>query len=145
MRNEEYFKKFIATIPNWPKEGIMFRDITPTLENGDAFCAVIDAMAEMVSKYDFNKIICADARGFLFGSALGYKLHKGVVPARKPGKLPRPGLRFSYSLEYGENILEISLDSFEKGDKVLIVDDLLATGGTTETIIKLVDITDWLW
>ena len=138
MKDENYFKKYIATIPNFPKEGIMFRDVTPTLENPEAFRESIDAFAEISSQYDFNKIICADARGFLFGAALAYKLHKGLVVARKPGKLPRPGFEYSYTLEYGENTLIISADSIKENDKVLVLDDLLATGGSAIAMIELV-------
>jgi adenine phosphoribosyltransferase len=138
MRDELFFKKHIATVANFPKEEIMFRDITPTLEDADAFRESIDSLAEIASKYDFEKIICADARGFLFGSALAYKLNKGVVVARKPGKLPRPGLSFSYKLEYGENMLFISRDSIKEGENVLVIDDLLATGGSAVAMIELV-------
>ena len=138
MKDEKYFKNFIATIPDFPKEGIMFRDVTPTLEDPDAFKESIDSMAELVAKYDFNKIICADARGFFFGSALAFKLHKGLVPARKPGKLPRPGLEYSYSLEYGKNTLVIPDNSLNENDRVLVVDDLLATGGSAVAMIELV-------
>lgn len=138
MRDENYFKKYIATIPNFPKKGIMFRDITPTLEDPGAFKESIDAFEEIVSQYDFDKIICADARGFLFGSALAYKLHKSLITARKPGKLPRPGFEYSYTLEYGKNILVISQDSIKENDRVLILDDLLATGGSAVAMIELV-------
>ena len=138
MRDEKYFQNYIATIPNFPKEGILFRDITPTLEDPEAFKECIDALAEVVRLYDFNKIICADARGFLFGAALAYKLNKGVVTARKPGKLPRPGFEYSYTLEYGENTLLISQDSIEENDRVLVLDDLLATGGSAVAMIELV-------
>ena len=137
MRDEKYFQNYIATIPNFPKEGILFRDITPTLEDPEAFKECIDALAEVVKQYDFNKIICADARGFLFGAALAYKLGKGVVTARKPGKLPRPGFEYSYTLEYGENTLLISQDSIEENDRVLVLDDLLATGGSAVAMIEL--------
>ena len=138
MKDEKYFQNYIATIPNFPKEGILFRDITPTLEDPVAFKECVDALAEIASKYDFDKIICADARGFLFGSAVAYKLGKGTVTARKPGKLPRPGLQYSYTLEYGENILVISQDSIKENDKVLILDDLLATGGSAVAMIELI-------
>jgi len=138
MKNESYFKKFILTIPDFPKKGVMFRDITPTLENSEAFKESIDSMAEIASKYDFNKIICADARGFIFGSALAYKLHKSLIIARKPGKLPRPGLDFSYTLEYGHNDLLISENAIDKNDRVLILDDLLATGGSAAAMVELV-------
>lgn len=142
MTKEKYLKQFIRTIPNFPKEGIMFRDITPTLEDKDAFQVVIDELAKLTKGYEFNKIICADARGFLFGSALAYKLKKGVITARKPGKLPLPGHRCSYSLEYGENTFEISKDALNKDDKVLVIDDLLATGGSASAMIKLVKMSE---
>ena len=138
MKDENYFKKYVATIAHFPKEGVMFRDITPTLEDADAFKESIDALEELASQYDFNKIICADARGFLFGSALAYNMHKGIVLARKPGKLPRPGLSYSYSLEYGKNVLQISEDSFKEGERVLVIDDILATGGSSVAMIELV-------
>ena len=137
MKDQNYFKKFIATIPDFPKKGIMFRDITPTLENPDSFKECIDGLAEIASQYDFNKIICAEARGFMIGSALAYKLHKGFVPARKPGKLPRPGISYSYSLEYGENMMLISEDALNENDRVLVLDDLLATGGSAIALIEL--------
>ena len=138
MKDENYFKNYIATIPDFPKEGIMFRDITPTLENGPVFRDCIDALSELASKYDFDKIICADARGFLLGAPLAYKLNKGLVIARKPNKLPRPGFDYSYTLEYGKNTLLISEDSLKENDKVLVVDDLLATGGSALSMIELV-------
>ena len=138
MKNENYFKNYIATIPDFPKEGIMFRDITPTLEDADAFKEAIDSMAELSQKYDFNKIICADARGFVFGAALAYKLHKSLITARKPGKLPRPGWDYSYILEYGKNSLTISEGSINENDKVLVLDDLLATGGSACAMLELV-------
>ena len=138
MKEQNYFKNYIATIPDFPKEGIMFRDITPTMENGQVFKDCIDSLAELASQYDFDKIICADARGFIFGSALAYKLGKGMIVARKPGKLPRPGYEFSYSLEYGKNILLISQDSINENDRILVIDDLLATGGSAVAMIELV-------
>lgn len=138
MRDENYFKNYIATIPNFPKEGIMFRDVTPTLENSEAYQNCINSLADLAKNYEFNKIICADARGFLFGSALAYKLNKGLIVARKPGKLPRPGIEYSYTLEYGENTLIIPQDSINENDRVLVVDDLLATGGSAVAMIELV-------
>ena len=139
MKEEKYFQKHIDTIPNFPKEGIMFRDITPTIENAEAFRNAIDTMAELIKDLDFNKIICADARGFLFGAALSYKLGKDLVLSRKPGKLPRPQFSYSYTLEYGNNSLEISDGSIQEGDRVLAVDDLLATGGSALAMMKLVE------
>ena len=138
MKDAYYFKNYIATIPDFPIPGIMFRDITPTMENGVVFKDCIDSLAELASKYDFNKIICADARGFIFGSALAYKLGVGVVVARKPDKLPRPGFEYSYTLEYGKNILVISEGSIQENDRVLVIDDLLATGGSAMAMVELV-------
>lgn len=138
MKDFEYFDKHIATVPGFPKEPIQFKDITPTLEDPEAFQAAVDAMAEKVENYQFDKIICADARGFIFGSPLAYKLNKGLVIARKPNKLPRPGLTYSYTLEYGENTLVISKDSVKPGEKFVIVDDLLATGGSANAMIKMI-------
>ncbi len=138
MKSEKYYKDYIGTIPDFPKKGIMFRDITPTLENPEAFKCVIDDFAALAEQYNFNKIICADARGFIFGSALAYKLNKGLVLARKPGKLPSPGFSFGYELEYGSNTLVIPKDSINKSDKVLIVDDLLATGGSAGAMMELI-------
>ena len=138
MKNENYYKKYIATVKDFPIEGIMFRDITPTIQNEIIFKDCIDDLAEIAIKYDFNKIICAEARGFVFGSALSYKLGKNLIMARKPGKLPRPGLEYSYTLEYGKNTLIISEESIEENDRVLILDDLLATGGSAVAMMELV-------
>ena len=138
MKNESYYKEHIATVPNFPKPGVMFRDITPTLENAESFKALIDDFIEIASQYEFNKIICADARGFIFGAAMAYEMHKGLICARKPGKLPRPGKSFSYTLEYGSNTLLISEGSLDEGDRCLVIDDLLATGGSAGAMIELV-------
>lgn len=137
MKSENYFKKYIATIENFPKKGIMFRDVTPTLEDKEAFKNCIDSLAELANEYEFDKIICADARGFIFGSPLAYKMNKGLVIARKPNKLPRPGINYSYTLEYGENTLVISEGSIKEGDRLLVVDDLLATGGSAVAMIEM--------
>ncbi|MCQ2776188.1 MAG: adenine phosphoribosyltransferase [Bacilli bacterium] len=138
MKSEEYFKKYIATVPGFPKEGIMFRDVTPTLENPEAFKNCIDSLAELASMYKIDKIVCADARGFLFGSPLAIRMGKGLVIARKPNKLPRPGIEYSYTLEYGENTLVISEGSVKEGDRFLFVDDLLATGGSCAAMIEMI-------
>ena len=137
MRDENYFKKFIITIPDFPKKGILFRDITPSIENIEAFTEIINSLADIAKQYEFNKIICADARGFLFGAALGYKLQKDIVMARKPNKLPRPGFTYSYSLEYGESTLQVSEGSINKNDRILVIDDLLATGGSALAMMEL--------
>lgn len=138
MKNEEYFKQFIAEKMDFPIPGINFKDVIPTLENAEAYHHCIDAFEELAKQYDFNKIICADARGFLFGPTLGYLMNKGIVIARKPKKLPRPGLSYSYTLEYANNTLVISEGSLSPDDRVLVIDDLLATGGSALAMINLV-------
>ena len=138
MNYQNFFKQYVANVYDFPIKGIIFRDITPTLENPKAFKECIDALEAEVSKYEFDKIVCAEARGFLFGAALAYKMGKGIVVARKPNKLPRPGLSYSYTLEYGQNKLVISDDAIKEGEKCLILDDLLATGGSSLAMINLV-------
>ncbi len=130
--------KFIRDIPDFPKKGILFRDITTLLNNREAFKKSIDALAAKLKNKRIDYIVAAEARGFIFGGALAYKLKCGFVPVRKPGKLPYKTYRYTYSLEYGKDSLEIHRDAFEKGARVLILDDLLATGGTTIALINLV-------
>ncbi|WGS64492.1 adenine phosphoribosyltransferase [Marinitoga aeolica] len=132
------FEKYIRDIPDFPKPGIIFKDITPLLATPEAFREVIDAMAERVKDLDFDTILVPEARGFLFGSALAYKLGKKLVPVRKPGKLPYDVVEVSYSLEYGEAKIQMHKDALSKSEKVLIVDDVLATGGTIKAIETLV-------
>lgn len=131
-------KNKIRAIENYPKEGVIFRDITTLLKDKDAFKKAVDEMAEKIDK-DVDKIIGIEARGFIFASALAYKLHKGFIPVRKPGKLPWDKERESYELEYGEDSIEIHKDAIEAGEKIVIVDDLLATGGTAKACVKLVE------
>ena len=137
MKDEKYYQEHIASVLDFPKKGINFRDITLTLEDPEAFSNAINDLSEIAKKYDFNKIMCADARGFIFGAPLAFNTKKSLVIARKPNKLPRPGESFSYSLEYGDNTLVISEGSISKGDRVLIVDDLLATGGSSIAMMKI--------
>ena len=132
-------KKFIYDIPNFPSEGILFRDITPLLNNGEAYKYAIDEMAKYAIKVGATKIASPEARGFLFGTPLAYKLNLPFVPVRKPGKLPRETLNIKYELEYGTNEISIHKDAINPGDKVLVVDDLLATGGTVNAAAKLVE------
>ena len=139
MSEQFPFEQYIADVPDFPIPGILFKDITPTLEDPIAFKAVIDEMASKFNPDSFDKIIAADARGFLFGAPLAYKLGKGLVVARKPGKLPRPGHSYSYSLEYGKNTMVIPEGSIKEGERVLLVDDLLATGGSAIAMVKLVE------
>jgi adenine phosphoribosyltransferase len=133
------FEKLIRDVPDFPKQGIIFKDITTLLQDGEAFR---QAMNQIMKKYldaKIDKVVGIEARGFILGGVLAYKLGCGFVPARKPGKLPARTIREEYTLEYGSNALEIHQDSIRKGDRVLIVDDLLATGGTALATAKLVE------
>jgi len=131
-------KKKIRSIEDYPAEGIIFRDITTLLKDKDAFKVAVDEMADKIDK-DVDKIIGIEARGFIFGAALAYKQNKGFIPVRKPGKLPHDKISEFYELEYGRDSIEIHEDAIEKGEKIVIVDDLLATGGTSEAAVKLVE------
>ena len=130
-------KALIREIPDFPKKGILFYDITTLLKDRLGFATLIDALAEYYLPKKVDLILGMEARGFIFGPALAYRLNAGFVPVRKPGKLPAPAARVEYELEYGTNILEIHKDAVQKGQRVIIVDDLLATGGTAEATTKL--------
>lgn len=130
-------KDTIRAIEDYPKEGVIFRDISTLLKDKDAFKKSVDEMAAKIDD-DVDKIIGIEARGFIFGAALAYKLNKGFIPVRKPGKLPWDKISESYDLEYGEDSIEMHKDAIEPGEKIVIVDDLLATGGTAEACLKLV-------
>jgi len=132
-------KDKIRSIVDFPKKGIVFRDITTLLTDKDAFKDSIDQMAEHYKDEKIDLIMGAEARGFIFGAALAYALGTGFVPVRKPGKLPFKTCQTSYDLEYGKNILQMHIDAVKKGDKVLIVDDLVATGGTAKAKADLVE------
>lgn len=129
----------MRSIPDFPKPGILFRDISPLLESGQLFQRTIDLLAAECAGYSPSKIIGLDARGFIFGGALAYKIGIGFVPIRKKGKLPFRTLSQSYELEYGAAEFEIHEDSLSPGESVIIVDDLLATGGTARAAIQLVE------
>lgn len=131
-------KDTIRAIEDYPKKGVIFRDITTLLKDKEAFKKAVDEMAEKIDK-DVDKIIGIEARGFIFGAALAYKLNKGFVPVRKPGKLPWDKVSESYELEYGEDSIEMHRDAIEAGEKIVIVDDLLATGGTAKACVNLVN------
>lgn len=131
-------KQSIKTIPDYPKAGILFRDVTSLLETPAAYKATIDLLVEQYKAHGFTKIVGTEARGFLFGAPLALELGVGFVPVRKPGKLPREVISESYDLEYGQDVLEIHTDAITSDDKVLVVDDLLATGGTIEATVKLI-------
>ena len=130
---------FVRNVPDFPKAGIMFRDITPLLANAAAFKEAVEAMAQPILNLQPTHVMGLESRGFIFGSALAQKLGLGFVPARKPGKLPLPTHAEAYGLEYGTDALEIHTDAFGPGDRVLIVDDVMATGGTADAARRLVD------
>jgi len=128
----------IKTIPDYPSVGILFRDVTSLLDDAQAFSLTMDLLINKYKDQHFTKIVGTEARGFLFGAPLALALGVGFVPVRKPGKLPRETISQAYQLEYGEDILEIHADALTPEDKVLIIDDLLATGGTIEATTKLI-------
>jgi adenine phosphoribosyltransferase len=134
----EPLKALIRTVPDFPKPGILFYDITTLLKDPKGFAALIDALAQYYIDKDIDLVLGIEARGFIFGPALAYRLNAGFVPVRKPRKLPGPTARVTYDLEYGSDTLEIHVDAIEPGQRVVLVDDLLATGGTMEATIKLV-------
>jgi adenine phosphoribosyltransferase len=131
-------EQFIRNVPDFPKKGIGFKDITTLIKNGPVFQQAINQLAEKFENRAIDRVVGVESRGFIFASALAYKWGMGVVPVRKPGKLPARHIREEYALEYGTDAVEIHEDAIEKGQKVLIIDDLLATGGTVAATIKLV-------
>ena len=139
----ESIKSKIRTVPHWPKKNIMFRDITTLLKDPVGFRLIIDSLAQhYVSDeldFEFDTIVGIEARGFIIGGALSYVLGKGFVPIRKRGKLPGETVQEEYTLEYGTDIIEIHSDAINEGDRVILIDDLLATGGTTLASAKLVE------
>lgn len=132
------YNDYITSIENFPKEGITFRDITSFVQHGEAFKAAIKEFSDFAREKGADVIVGPESRGFIFGCPVAYELGLGFVPVRKPGKLPREVISCSYDLEYGSNTVEMHKDAIKKGQKVVIIDDLLATGGTTEAVIKLV-------
>ena len=132
------FEGHITDIVDYPKPGVVFKDITTLLKDPDGFEAIIDAIAEHFKDAGVTEVVGAEARGFMIGAPVAYRLHAGFVPARKPGKLPREVRSESYDLEYGSDELQIHADAIEPDDVVLIVDDLVATGGTAEAQAKLI-------
>ena len=132
-------KDYIRTIPDFPQKGVMFRDITTIIQDADGLALAVDTMLDMVKDLDYDVIAGAESRGFIFGAPMAYKQHKPFVLIRKKGKLPSETVSVSYDLEYGSTEIEMHTDSFKPGSKVLLVDDLIATGGTTEAMIKLVE------
>ncbi|WP_114191582.1 adenine phosphoribosyltransferase [Edaphovirga cremea] len=134
----QFIKDSIKTIPDYPKPGILFRDVTSLLEDPKAYAASIQLLADRYRDSGVTKVVGTEARGFLFGAPVALVLGVGFVPVRKPGKLPRATINESYELEYGTDKLEIHTDAISAGDKVLVIDDLLATGGTIEATVKLI-------
>jgi len=132
-------EKYIRVIEDFPKEGISFKDVTTLLKDGEAFRYSINTMAKVLMDLNVDIIIGPEARGFIFGAAIAYELGIGFVPVRKPGKLPAETIKYEYELEYGIDILEIHKDAVKKGDRVAIIDDLLATGGTILSTVKMVE------
>ena len=130
---------YVRTIPDFPEEGIMFRDVTTVMQDSDGFALAIDGLKGLLEGVDFDVVVGPESRGFLFGAPIAYELHKGFVPVRKKGKLPCETISMEYELEYGTAVIEMHKDSIQKGQKVVIVDDLIATGGTIEAITKLVE------
>ena len=130
---------FVRDVPNFPQPGIVFKDISPLLGSPEAFIAAVDAMVEGHDAGDVDKVVGIEARGFLLAAPVAYHLRAGMVPVRKPGKLPGPVHTISYDLEYGSNALACHQDAFVPGDRVLVVDDVLATGGTAAAAIELVE------
>lgn len=131
-------KKLIRDIPNFPEDGILFRDITTLLKDPEGLTRSVDLLCDKVKDLDFDLVLGPESRGFIFGVPVAYKLKKGFIPVRKPGKLPYDTHKQSYDLEYGKNALEIHSDAIEAGQKVIIIDDLLATGGTLKAMVDLI-------
>lgn len=135
----EELKKIIRDVPDFPKQGIIFKDITTLLEDGKSFQRMVDLISHRYLDKKIDKIVGVEARGFILGAALAYKLGVGITLVRKPNKLPHTTIKKSYELEYGTDTLEMHADSLKQGERVLIADDLLATGGTVAAVVDLVD------
>ncbi len=132
-------EEYVRSIPDFPEEGIIFRDITSVLQDADGLHLAIDSLQELLKDVDFDVIVGAESRGFVFGAPLAYNLHKPFVPVRKKGKLPCETVSREYDLEYGSAVIEMHKDSIQPGQKVVLVDDLIATGGTIEASAQLVE------
>lgn len=131
-------KDYVRSIPNFPEDGVVFRDVTSVLQDKDSLKLAIDQMQEKLEGIDFDLVLGPESRGFIFGVPIAYNLNKGFVPVRKQGKLPCETVKMEYDLEYGSAVIEIHKDAIQPGQKVVIIDDLIATGGTIEAITKLV-------
>lgn len=133
-------EEYIKSIPDFPKEGVIFRDVTSVLESPEGYELAISTMNNELKGIDYDFVAGIESRGFIFGATLAYMNKKGFIPVRKKGKLPRETVEMGYDLEYGQAVIEIHKDAIKPGDKVVIVDDLLATGGTAEAAAKLVEL-----
>ena len=136
---KEHLEDYVLTIPDFPEPGIMFRDITSLIQDPDGLADAVDGLTDAVKDLDFDLVLGLESRGFIFGTPIAYNLKKGFIPVRKKGKLPRETVSASYDLEYGQATIEIHKDAIKKGQRVIIVDDLIATGGTLEAACKLVE------
>ena len=132
-------EEYVRSIPDFPEEGIIFRDVTSVLQDADGLRLSIDLMQKELEGVEFDVIVGPESRGFIFGVPIAYNLHKAFVPVRKKGKLPCETVQMEYDLEYGSAVIEMHKDSIKPGQKVVIIDDLMATGGTIEAIIKLIE------
>jgi adenine phosphoribosyltransferase len=132
-------KDYVTAIPNFPEEGIIFRDITTVIQDPNGFKLSVDGLVDLLRGLDFDLVLGSESRGFVFGAPVAYALDKGFILVRKKGKLPRETISEDYELEYGHATVEIHTDSIKKGQKVVIIDDLIATGGTTKAAIDLVE------
>jgi adenine phosphoribosyltransferase len=138
-RDQLDLELYIRTVPDFPKPGVSYKDVTPLVEDGPAMHAAVDRLATAVDNLDYDRILSAEARGFVFGTALAYRVKKGLILARKPNKLPRETISATYDLEYGTDTLEAHADSVQPGMRILVSDDLLATGGTARAMCDLVE------
>ena len=132
-------EEYIKSIPDFPKEGIIFRDITSAIQDPDGLRLAVDSMDDFLKDVDYDVVVGPESRGFIFGVPIAYKNHKSFVPARKKGKLPRKTVQATYELEYGTETVEMHSDAIKPGQKVVIIDDLIATGGTTKAIVDLIE------
>ena len=132
-------EEYVKSIPDFPEKGIIFRDVTSVLQDAEGLHLAIDQMQEKLEGVDFDVVLGPESRGFIFGVPIAYNMHKAFVPVRKKGKLPRATISQTYDLEYGTATIEIHKDAIQPGQKVVIIDDLIATGGTTEAIIMMVE------
>lgn len=140
MKNgERKVEDYVKSIPDFPEPGVIFRDVTSVLQDPDGLQLAIDSMKELIGDADFDVIAGTESRGFIFGVPIAYAMHKAFVPVRKKGKLPRETISQSYDLEYGSATIEMHRDAIQPGQKVVIVDDLIATGGTVEAAVKMVE------